>query len=259
MAMTMRLALARLAVRHGIAAKPCSLPLFDPVDGPLDVEGLASTVDVDLDRARFRAYAFCNLSLFLKGYALPPLLYRHDETQVAGEIDSLTYDEHGNVRVRCTVTHEQAKRCGAFSIRAKILAYELRETETRDFHAVVTDAEIVEVSLTDCPANPRALVQHRHRAAPVDAYLNAVGESTALLIRRIEIAKQMAQLIQQTCHRALEKSVEQNCSTDRVTGADGKSYPAERTEAGDGGHQRQTSKTGSRLFVPARGQTARSI
>jgi hypothetical protein len=200
-AMAMRLALARLAVRHGVAPRPHIIPLADPIDGPLDIAGYASTADVDLDRVAFRRYAFCNPALLLPTYARPPLLNKHNEAQVAGTIDSLSYDEHGNVKVRCTVTHKQAKRCGAFSIRAKILAYELRETDSNNFHAVVTDAEIVEISLTDCPANPRALVQHRHRAAPMAAYLDAINTTNTLMIRRIEIVKQMAELLQKTCQR----------------------------------------------------------
>ncbi len=200
-AMRMRIELAKLGVRHGVAARPCSIPLLDPIDGPVDVQGLASTSDIDLDRVAFRRYAFCNPCLLIKNYARPPLLYKHDETQIAGEIDSLTYDEHGNLKIRAVVTHQEAKRCGAFSIRAKILAYELRETESRNFHAVVSDAEVVEVSLTDIPCNPRALVQSRYRSAPVAGYLAAVDEHHSLMIRRIGIVQQMAQLLQQTCQR----------------------------------------------------------
>ncbi len=97
--------------------------------------------------------------------------------------------------------NQEAKRCGAFSIRAKILAYKLRETETKNFHAVVSDAEIVEISLTNQPANPASLVRHRSRAAPIDAYLGGIGDYHTLMIKRIGIAQQMAELIQQTCQR----------------------------------------------------------
>ena len=200
------------SIARSVAAKPCTIPLAgrpgrrdaaraEQIVGEFCLSRSASTSDVDLERVAFRRYAFCNPCLLIKNYARPPLLYKHDEAQVAGEIDSLTYDELGNLKIRATVTHEQAKRCGAFSIRAKISAYRLCETETRNFHAVVTDAEIVEVSLTDTPANPFALVQHRHRAAPVAAYLDAIGDFNALMIKRIGVVQQMAQLLQQTCQR----------------------------------------------------------
>jgi hypothetical protein len=45
------------------------------------------------------------------------------------------------------------KRCGAFSIRAKINAFELHDVDTKKFHALVTDAEIIKVSLTNRPCS----------------------------------------------------------------------------------------------------------
>jgi HK97 family phage prohead protease len=194
-AMAMRVALAKLAVHHGIAPKPCIIPLSDPVDYPVVVEGYASTVDIDLDRTRFRAYAFCNPFLLLKGYDLPPLLYKHDPEQVAGKIESLGYDDRGNLRIRATVDHPLARRCGAFSIRGKVLAYELRDTECRNFHALVTSAELIEISLTDTPANVNARVQHRYRAAPVAPLLNTMAETNALLIKGVGYLQQMAEII----------------------------------------------------------------
>ena len=41
------------------------------------------------------------------------------------------------------MTHELARRCGAFSIGAKILAYEIRDADRPSFHAlVITSAEV---------------------------------------------------------------------------------------------------------------------
>ena len=93
---------------------------------------------------------------------LPPLLYRHDPKQVAGRIDEMSHDSDGNLRIRATVTHEQAKRCPAFSVAAKVTAYELRDEDSPNFYAVITAAEITEVSLTPTPANPNALVLNRY-------------------------------------------------------------------------------------------------
>jgi hypothetical protein len=58
-AMSMRLALARLAVQHQLAPKkPCIVPLIDPIDYPVTVQGYASTAGINLDRTRFRSHAF---------------------------------------------------------------------------------------------------------------------------------------------------------------------------------------------------------
>ena len=79
-AFTLRLKLAKLMQRHGIAPPASfSVPLFDPVDGPLTLAGLASTSDIDFGRQKFRPYCFDNLCLTLKGYPFPKLYMKHDE------------------------------------------------------------------------------------------------------------------------------------------------------------------------------------
>src|SRR4051812_44013424 len=48
-----------------------------------------------------------------------------------------------------SVTHPEARRCGAFSIGATVLRHELRDDDSpRGFHAVVLQAELDEMSLT---------------------------------------------------------------------------------------------------------------
>jgi hypothetical protein len=100
----LRFALARLARQHQVTFESCVLPLSDPVPGAMVLEGLAATVDVDRERMQFRPYAFGYPLLFRRG--LPPLYHRHDETQRVGHIDSLEYDDTGQLRIRATVTHE---------------------------------------------------------------------------------------------------------------------------------------------------------
>ncbi|AJA61041.1 MULTISPECIES: hypothetical protein [Bradyrhizobium] len=197
-AFQMRVQLAKLASRYKIAPRPTLIPLTAPVDHALTVDGLASTTDIDLERTKFRAYAFCNPCLLFKGRELPPLLYKHDESQPAGKIESLTYDARGNLKISAHVTHELAKRCGAFSIRAYIGGYELRDTDSAHFHALVTNAEIIEISLTDAPANPHALVQRRYPAPPLTAWLKTIGETNALLIRRVAIVREMMTVLAKT-------------------------------------------------------------
>jgi hypothetical protein len=72
--------------------------------------------------------------------------------QVAGRIESLDYDQEGQLRIRAYVDHPLASRCGAFSIRGRIVAYELREVDNQIFHALVTHAELTEISLVEQPA-----------------------------------------------------------------------------------------------------------
>jgi hypothetical protein len=158
LAMQMRFRLARLAEQHGVTpALPPLLSLAPQSDRPVIVEGIAAHAgSIDSDRQRFRPY-----SLALRR-PLPPLLFRHDPKQVAGTVDELSHDSDGNLRIRATVDHEMAKRCPAFSVAAKITAYELRDEHTPNFHALITAAEITEISLTPAPANSNALVLHRY-------------------------------------------------------------------------------------------------
>src|SRR5262245_39565854 len=168
-ALAMRLKLKRLAVQHRVCSAPITLPLFDPVPHDMLMEGYASTDDLDLDRCKMRPYAF--------GYPMRrqargvPLLYKHDPKQVAGTIEDLEYDDFGNLCVLAVVTHECAKRCGAFSIRAVVNDYEIINGDTPDFYAIIKSAELTEISLTDNPSNPHALVLDRYRVSPaVQAY-----------------------------------------------------------------------------------------
>jgi hypothetical protein len=197
-ALAMRVQLARLQQRFNIAPAPVLIPLRqDTIDGPVILEGLASTGDVDLTRMKFRGYAFINHCTYLSGYPKPPLLWKHDAAQVAGEIQTLRYDDRGNLRISASVTHEQAKRAGAFSVGAKVLAYELKDADSPDFYALVTSAEIAEISCTDLPANPHALVQHRYKAPPFEACQQALHEGNALLIRSVDLMLQQVELIRQ--------------------------------------------------------------
>jgi hypothetical protein len=68
--------------------------------------------------------------------------------------------------VRARVFDTFAKCAGAFSISARILRYELVDTETPNFFALVTQAEVPdEISLTDRPCDPCALVLRRSAPA----------------------------------------------------------------------------------------------
>jgi Caudovirus prohead serine protease len=187
-ALAMKLKLRTLMQRHGVRPNPVKIPLLDAVDHPMLLEGYCSTDDVDHERCKFRPYAF--------GYPLRkscravPLLYRHDPNQVAGEIVDLEYDELGNLQVWTKVTHPLAKRTGAFSIGATILDYTICDADSPDFYALVTQAELTEISLTDNPSNPFALVMDRHRHPPA-------VETLELLTAKMKILQKMTLLLKE--------------------------------------------------------------
>ena len=190
-ALAMRVQIKRLCVQHRVQPEPIKIPLSNPTDHPMVLEGYASTDDLDLDRTKMRPYCF--------GYPLPkscravPLLYKHDPTQVAGTIDELAYDELGNLQIWCTVTHPLAKRCGAFSIRATVNEYEICDADSPDFYAIIKSATLVEISLTDTPSNPFALVMDRYRVSPAVQVLDLLGAKVKRLQELAVLMKQDGQ------------------------------------------------------------------
>jgi phage head maturation protease len=191
----MSLKLQVLMQRHRVHNQPCKIPLVDPVEHDMMIEGYCSTCDIDLVRCKFRPYAF--------GYPLRreyrnvPLLYKHDPNQVAGTICDLEYEDGtGSLCVWCTVTHPMAKRCGAFSIAATVNEYEIVNGDTPDFAAIISSATLSEISLTDTPSNPHALVMDRYR-------VSAAVQVLDLLTEKMKRLQQIAALIQKesrSCH-----------------------------------------------------------
>jgi hypothetical protein len=88
-ALAMQLALTRLQKRHEVPTDLFVIPLSEAVDHDLVVEGFASTTDIDFARNCFSKHAF----------TIPeqpvPLLYKHDPTEIAGTIQSLSCDRNG--------------------------------------------------------------------------------------------------------------------------------------------------------------------
>lgn len=201
-ALRMRVELARLANRHralspektGIVQAGSSflsshhsvsdIVFPSPCHVPAILDGYASTPDIDLERVKFRPYC-----LGWRPWRLPPLYYRHDTSRVVGEISELYYD-NGQLRVRATVTDDNAARCGAFSIAATITDYELRDEDSPNFYAVVRSAWLDEISLTDVPCNPQALVIRRYSVPPSILFYT-------LMTARVQRLQQLTALIQQ--------------------------------------------------------------
>ena len=186
-ALEMRVRISRLMRRHSVVSDPLSIPLAPPTDHAQVLEGYASTTDLDLDRVKIRPYAF-GWPLLIR--EMPPLYHKHDASQVAGEIEDLSYDDRGNLLVRARVDHPQARRCGAFSIGATVVAYEMKNADRPDFFALITQADLTEISLTDAPANPRALVLRRHRVSALSGFYDAVTEKVRCLTELTKMMKE---------------------------------------------------------------------
>lgn len=193
-AMALRLSLGRLCKDRGVARTPVVLPLLPSVDLPQILCGLASTTAVDLDRCKFRPFAIVNVGKFIEQ---PPLLLKHDVDRVVGRIEDLDYDDRGNLRISARVDDPVARRCPAFSVAAKVIEYEIIDGGRDDFYALIRKAEITEVSLTEAPANPAALVTTRITARPEQS----IGD---LLIRKIGVLQKIVGLMRETSGRAKE-------------------------------------------------------
>ncbi|UQD70493.1 hypothetical protein JEY40_31720 [Bradyrhizobium japonicum] len=162
----------------------------------MTLSGLASTVDVDLTRQKFRGWAFDNLCLLLKGYPRPPLLFKHRPDQVAGIIRHLGYDDRGQLQISADVDHPLARRCNAFSVCATVLQYEIRNADCADYFALIAKAHIDEISLVNQPANLNAIVRSRHSIAPVAPFLKTLGEQADLSIKAVRLIERKLELLQ---------------------------------------------------------------
>lgn len=187
----MKLELARLAVRHGVATPtPRQLPSAEPVDQPLCIEGIAASANsIDATRMMF---APCAFRLPAIPSRMPKLLYRHDDQQVAGEIKDLFHDRDGNLRLRALVAHELAKRAAGLSVGVTVLAYELKNVDTPSFYALITHADVpTEISLTPMPADARALVTLRYPEPAVLKFYDLMGDAVRCLIKQVEVIQKV--------------------------------------------------------------------
>jgi hypothetical protein len=197
LALRMQVELAALMRERGVSIASHPVALADPVDHDVELHGLAATVDVDLTHQKFRGWAFENLCILLKSYPLPPLLYKHQDSVVAGTITRLDYDDHGSLKIAAEVSHPMARRCNAFSVGATILKYEIVDNGGQDFHALISSARIDEISLTDRPANPNALVRSRYPTGPMKAYVASLHAHSDLFIKGIGVMQRQLEILQQ--------------------------------------------------------------
>ena len=80
-ALAMQSELRRLMQKHGVATpETVNVPPLDAPDHDIIVEGIAADDSIDLQRMKFRKWAFTLMATD----PLPPLLFRHGEP--AGEV-----------------------------------------------------------------------------------------------------------------------------------------------------------------------------
>lgn len=181
LAFKMRKELAELAQRYGTPAPVLQLiPALPECDELSTISsGWASTPAVDFERTRFSLG-----SLRWDSSALPPLQFRHQDEPV-GRIIFLRWTSTG-LAISAETSHPQAMVAGGFSITATIKAYSI--VPGANFHAVVTDAWLNSVSLTDRPCNAECVVEERMPGIKI------YTQWYDLMRRRIEILQQIAQL-----------------------------------------------------------------
>ena len=77
----------------------------------------------------------------------------------------------------------------------KVSSFEIVNPDSKDFHGLITRAEITEVSLTDVPANQYALVQSRYATPPFALYAKARGEQDDLFSRAFTLLQKQLEAI----------------------------------------------------------------
>jgi hypothetical protein len=123
-AIALRLQLAQLLQRHGIAPAPFNPPpLLAPTDHAEIIEGYAAPAVVDRERMKFAERCWLPFAPDI------PLLVSHDPNRVAGTIEDLTITERG-LFVRARVTDPQARRLSFFSVAATIYHFQCARPTT---------------------------------------------------------------------------------------------------------------------------------
>jgi hypothetical protein len=160
LALQMRSRIKRIMLQRGETSAHTHVPWNFATTFPQLISGCALDCNiVDNEKTRILGPG----ALSWDPQALPPLLYHHGPP--AGRILKLHW--LGNLLLcDCWCGHPEARRCGAFSAAVTVLAYELRETDTANWHMCVTRSWLEEVSLVTDPCNANSVVHTRTTAGP---------------------------------------------------------------------------------------------
>jgi phage head maturation protease len=182
-ALRLKIELSRLGEKHGVVAEAQVLPLLDPIRTPVAATGQATTLSRDLTRMQFAPYCF-GMALDASKVAL---LLRHDPAKSMGRVVSLSYDRQGALQAHVVITEEAGVRMPSYSIGCDVVKYRLTGETTSDYGAVIEEAVVRELSLTDRPAQPGARIQHRWPCATSEFY--------TLAQRKIELLRTMTSML----------------------------------------------------------------
>lgn len=194
LALRMGLQLARLCKQHGVKKLEWQdivhVPLIAATEQPQLLTGIASTAAIDQHRMSIRPHC---LTLPRKPSSLP-LLLKHRADVVAGTIDELAYDDNGQLNIRCTVDHPEARRMNAFSVGVTVQGFEMINADRPDFYARILAGRVDEVSLTDVPANGQCRVTARY---PVSAQVQFIDQTLSAM----RLIQQTLTVLQQQMHQ----------------------------------------------------------
>jgi hypothetical protein len=147
--------------------------------------GYAATFDTDLDRIAFGPHCF---TFAWSPNNLPPLCWKHKD--VVGLIERIEITDKG-LAVTVKTGHPQARNAGAFSVAVTVHSYKIIDADKPSFHARIVSCTIDEISLTDKPANPRALVDQRWPTSAAAEFWRLLGAKVQILQKMVELERSM--------------------------------------------------------------------
>jgi hypothetical protein len=86
-----------------------------------------------------------------------------------------------------TANHPVARRCSAFSVGAKVREYVIHDNGYRNFEALITRAELTDLSLVQRPVNPHARVLSRRKLSEPAIFWHLMQQRVAVLQKMITI------------------------------------------------------------------------
>jgi hypothetical protein len=180
-ALVLRANIRELQRRYRCVPTPHVMALGPPQSGPVIVTGIAADCSRDRDHMELAPGAL----ILPSDCRTLPLLSRHDPTKRVGEVQQLDYDGR-TLRIRARVEHAEARRLCGFSIGMRLLDGELINADSANFYGLLKRAEISEISLTDRPSNPHALVLDRHPSCRAD-FCDTAITALQLINRKLQI------------------------------------------------------------------------
>jgi phage head maturation protease len=149
------------------------LALLRATEGPVVIEGIASSPDVDAQRMSFAPNA-----LTWSSPAHVPLLLRHDAGKVVGQTLDLHYDDSGRLHIKALVEH--STDMPALSIAASVVEAETISADSPSgWHFIIRKAVLDEISVTDKPSCSTALILSRRDVGAADITHDTVLASVA--------------------------------------------------------------------------------